>query len=106
MDCGYQTEMYRASREQVKDLRMEDTVQLNIAKGKLCKEPAAADGTLYRYGQNGRTGKQIQTDAESFASPEFAFCPTPCSETSYSVKSVRSTLFVFLFCLLNVLGVL
>ena len=92
MDCGYQTELYRDSRENVDDLRMEDTVQLDIAKGKLCKEPAAADGKLYRYGQHGRSGKQIQTDAERFKSPEFAFCPMPCSEISYSVKSVRSKL--------------
>ncbi len=90
MDCPFQTEMYTFHSSQVEELHFENDIMLDIADGEFCVPPWSEDEP-YRYGSRGKSGEQLQKDAEEFPSPDYAFCPVPCEETVFSVDAVHNT---------------
>jgi hypothetical protein len=90
LDCGLQTWLYAEATNSSKLLLERDAFD-NIVAGNACKNPLD-HSSGYAYGRRGTSAAQFRRDQEQlFPFPEFAFCPMPCTETTYTVDQSKTT---------------
>ena len=90
LDCGLQTWLYAEATNSSK-LLLEREAFDNIVAGNACKNPLD-HSSGYAYGRRGTSAAQFRRDQEQlFPFPEFAFCPMPCTETTYTVDQSKTT---------------